>query len=386
MEAGVVSRAFAIDVSESKLTVAKGELVVKGGKSAISVKEVKEFSYDNEGIGELIRFLGEFKEGIMEATASYFYYLHYRLTESGYKVVVVNPLHLHEVLGKKTDKLDAQRLLVAYMTGVVKGSYIPTGEMLELRELTRYRQGLVEKATQVKNEIRKFLETAGYKIEPFDRRGRALLEKLSKGEKLSKEERNELGEKLGRKLNRAERLALRQLVELLKNLEGMIKEVEEAIMSKVPEPVVELSKVPGIGAISAASIYAELGDVSRFPESKEAKAYAGFAPKTKQSGERESHSGMIKGNRYLRRTFFLCARVARKLEPFHDYYESLLSRGKSPIEATCALAGKLVGIAYHVLRDGVYKGPAKKSLRIPKGKNVDLKDIDVGDVLDSLSQ
>ncbi len=67
------------------------------------------------------------------------------ITEKGYKVTVINPLHLSEILGKKTDKLDAQRLLVAYMTGVIKGSYIPTGEIRELRELTRYRESLVEK-------------------------------------------------------------------------------------------------------------------------------------------------------------------------------------------------------------------------------------------------
>ncbi|BDC17399.1 hypothetical protein HS5_02890 [Acidianus sp. HS-5] len=80
----------------------------------------------------------------MEATGPYFYYLHEKLTEKGYKVTVVNPVHLSEILGKKTDKLDAQRLLIAFMTGVVKGSYIPDGE---IKELTRYRTSLVEKTT-----------------------------------------------------------------------------------------------------------------------------------------------------------------------------------------------------------------------------------------------
>ncbi|QXJ30515.1 putative transposase [Saccharolobus shibatae] len=56
-----------------------------------------------------------------------------------------------------------------------------------------------------------------------------------------------------------------------------------------------------IGLISS-TIYAEFGDVSRFSCSK-ARAYAGFAPRTKQSGESESHSGMIMGNKYLRRAF-----------------------------------------------------------------------------------
>jgi len=385
MELKVTNKAFAIDISQSKLTAAKGELVVEQEKSAVYVKEVKEFNYDNEGIEELIKFLGEYKEGIIEATGIYYFYLHEKLTEKGYKVTVINPLHLTEILGKKTDKLDAQRLLVAHMTGVIKGSYIPTGEIMELRELTRYRESLVEKTTQVKNEIRKILEFAGYKIQPFDKKGRKLLEKLVKGEGLSKEEKEELKEKLGRNLNDAEKLALKQLVELLKNLEKMIKEVEDMIISKIPKPVIELSKIPGIGLISAATIYAEFGDVSRFSSSKAARAYASFAPKTKQSGDSESHSGMIRGNKYLRRALYLVAKVARGLEPFKGYYERLIARGKSVTQATCALAGKLASICYHVIKDGVYKGVVKKSFRIPRGKEVNVKDFDVGDALDSLS-
>ncbi len=166
----------------------------------------------------------------------------------------------------------------------------------------------------------------------------------------------------------------------------MVKEVEDMIISKIPQPVVELSKIPGVGLISAATIYAEFGDVSRFSSSKAARAYAGFAPRTKQSGESESHPGMIRGNKYLRRAFFLVARVARKSEPFNEYYERLVSRGKSAIKATCALAGKLASICYHVIKDGVYKGVVKKRFRVPRGKDVNVQDVDVGGVLDSLSQ
>ncbi|QXJ32029.1 putative transposase [Saccharolobus shibatae] len=173
----------------------------------------------------------------------------------------------------------------------------------------------------------------GYKIEPFDKRG-MLLEKLSRGEGLSEEEKDELKEKLGRNLN-DEKLALKQLVELLKSLEAMVKEVEDMIVSKIPQPVVELS--PGVGLISV-TIYAEFGDVSRFSSSK-ARAYAGFAPRTKQSGESESHSGMIMGNKYLRRAFFL---VARKSESFKEYYDRLVSKWKSAIKLVLLVGSLLV--------------------------------------------
>ena len=42
-------------------------------------------------------------------------------------------------------------------------------------------------------------------------------------------------------------------------------------------------------------------------------------------------------------------------------------------------------VACHVLKDDVYKGIVKKSFRLPRGGEVDVKDFDVGDALDSLS-
>lgn len=62
MVLNVINKTFAIHISQNKLT-AKGELVVKQGKSTVSIKEVREFEYNNEGIEELTKFLGEYKEG-----------------------------------------------------------------------------------------------------------------------------------------------------------------------------------------------------------------------------------------------------------------------------------------------------------------------------------
>jgi hypothetical protein len=85
-------------------------------------------------------------------------------------------------------------LAIAYSLGIVKGSYIPIGDILELRELTRYRVNLVEKRTQVKNEI----DFRNCRIQ--DRTRRELMEKLSKGQELSEEDKSELEAMLGRKL------------------------------------------------------------------------------------------------------------------------------------------------------------------------------------------
>jgi len=344
-------------VGESRLVATKMEI----NNNTVKEADTREFKYNEEGLKELIKFLEGYEEGIMEATGVYFYHVYNVLRDKGLKVNVINPVQTVEVLGKKTDKNDSIRLAIAYAAGTVKGSYIPTGEMQELREMTRHREGLVERKTQVKNEIRKVLETAGYKLPPFEKKTKEIVRKLATDEKLTDEEIKEYSKLLGRKLTRIEAFILKQLLDLLNIIEEQIKEVENEIMKFLPEEAVELTKIPGIGPISAATIYAELGDVSRFESSKQAASYAGVSPRTKQSGKTEFHNGLIKGNKHLSRVLFLVARSAKNTVQFNGFYQALLKRTGNSKKATLALANKICRIVYHVLKDGEYKGETKKT-------------------------
>src|SRR5690606_21522715 len=48
--------------------------------------------------------------------------------------------------------------------GLLKGSYIPSREQRELRELVRYRRSLVEEVSRESNRIQKVLEGANIKL------------------------------------------------------------------------------------------------------------------------------------------------------------------------------------------------------------------------------
>ncbi|WP_338598490.1 IS110 family transposase [Sulfolobus tengchongensis] len=360
-------KTFGIDVGESKIVVTKVKLEQQGEQLIERESETREFKYDNEGIQQLINFLGDYKEGIMEATGVYFYYLYDKLTQKGYNIGVVNPLQLREILGKKTDELDSKRLALAYAIGAIKTSYIPKENERELRELERHRKQLEERITQIKNMIRKTLQTAGYKIEPFNKEGRQILDKLVKGQELTNEEKEKLKNLLGRKLNKGEVLILKQLVEEMNMVEGQVKEIDDMIATLIPKATLaELLKIPGIGFTTASTILGEVGDISRFSNSKAFCSYAGLSPRTKQSGEFLSHNGLIPGNKYLRRVFFLAAvRVDGK---FNEFYTRIKERSGSGKKALVAVANKLARIVFHVLRDGVYKGDSKKVVRVRKGR------------------
>lgn len=58
--------------------------------------------------------------------------------------MVVNAQHIKGVPGRKTDVKDAEWIADLVRHGLVKASYIPNREQRELREITHYRQEIIE--------------------------------------------------------------------------------------------------------------------------------------------------------------------------------------------------------------------------------------------------
>jgi len=75
----------------------------------------------------------------MESTGVYWKPVYNILELAGFEILVVNAQHIKAVPGRKTDVKDAERIAALLRLGLVKGSYIPSREQRELRELLRYR-------------------------------------------------------------------------------------------------------------------------------------------------------------------------------------------------------------------------------------------------------
>jgi transposase len=78
--------------------------------------------------------------------------------------MLVNAQHIKTVPGRKTDVKDAEWIANLLRHGLVRGSFIPSRELRELRELVRYRRSLVEERTREINRIQKVLEGANIKL------------------------------------------------------------------------------------------------------------------------------------------------------------------------------------------------------------------------------
>jgi transposase len=100
----------------------------------------------------------------MESTASYWKPVYNLLELEGLHLLVVNAQHIKNVPGRKTDVKDAEWIAGLLRHGLLKGSFIPSREQRELRELIRYRRSFIDERAREINRIQKVLEGANIKL------------------------------------------------------------------------------------------------------------------------------------------------------------------------------------------------------------------------------
>jgi transposase len=72
--------------------------------------------------------------------------------------LLVNPMTVRALRGRKTDRIDARRLAEFLQYGLLKGSFIPPKPVRQLRDLTRLRAHLQQGRNRVINRIGRLLE------------------------------------------------------------------------------------------------------------------------------------------------------------------------------------------------------------------------------------
>ena len=109
----------------------------------------------------------------------------------------------------------------------------------------------------------------------------------------------------------------------------------------------------GIGALTAVTILAELGDCTRFSSSRQAVRYAGLDITVYQSDQRRAPGHISRqGPPALRWALYEAAQVARRGErsPDREYYLDAKERIGGN-RACLSVARKLLKRSYHTLRD-----------------------------------
>jgi transposase len=182
---------------------------------------------------------------------------------------VIRALAKHEA---KTDRCDGDRLGKFQLRGILPGSYLAPPDVRQRRERIRFRMALVGMRTKMKNRIQAILHCHGILhtfSDLFGKAGRRYLESLE--------------------LPEASRQVLLGSLAILDALHQQIAEVEQWMEEnlEVDEIVRLLKTIPGMGLILAHVIRAEIGEIARFPTARHLCSYAGTAPLSNDTADRE---------------------------------------------------------------------------------------------------
>jgi transposase len=127
----------------------------------------------------------------------------------------------------------------------------------------------------------------------------------------------------------------------------------DELLGRIPDAQVLLS-MPGVGRVTAATFVSEVPDVGAFASAAKLAAYAGLAPRVRQSGRSlNSVTKPRSGNRRLKRALVLsAARSVDFCEESRAYYDRKRSEGRCHYSAVVALARRRINVMYAMLRDG----------------------------------
>ncbi len=119
-----------------------------------------------------------------------------------------------------------------------------------------------------------------------------------------------------------------------------------------PDPRMEaLMALPGVGRLTAMTLLAEIGDISRFPSARKLCAWAGLTPAVRNSDRKVRHGHITKqGSVWVRWILQEAAQRAKTQPPFARTYAQIARRRGRQI-VTVAIARRLLARCFHILTE-----------------------------------
>lgn len=251
----------------------------------------------------------------------------------GWDVLVCDPRKLDlKKLGRKTDRRDAQemsrRLWLGDLDRMAK-TYYPDDVEYGHKKQLRVRHYLTQTRQQVVNQMRSLLNAYQLEAPP--------------GALQTRNARAELAAcRMPTPEMQAAFDALRAVFEgIQEQIEGLGRRIAQ--LPAAQPDVAVLDTLPEIGAQSAASLYYELGDVTRFRGPRAIAAYVGLVPKVSQSADKAHHGALTRqGNRELRWVLSQWAVRLLTRSPLVKTWATRLARRMHKNKIRMALARRLI--------------------------------------------
>ena len=295
------------------------------------------------------------------------YEIYRQISRLGHHCSVVAPSLIPTKPGErvKTDRRDSEKLSRLDRAGELTPVWVPDQEQEAMRDLTRAREDMKGLERITKQRLNAFLLRYGRIYESGKSRWTQAHFRWMEGLKFDVT---------------VQQIVFQEYVDAVKQAEarvvGLEQEMEKALEHWVLAPVVEaLMALRGIKLITAMTVMAELGDITRFDSPRQLMSFLGLVPSEASSGQTRRQGGITKtGNSHVRRVLVesgwcyrfparKTAHLQRRAEKCSDEvqaiawkaqkrlcgrYTHLIGRGKLKVQVCTAVARELVGFIWAI--------------------------------------
>jgi len=389
-------RVGGIDVHKKMLAVVVADVDVEEDYEF----EQRKFGTTAAELNKLVEWLveREVEELVMESTAQYWRPVwgaleqHWKPTRTEREGAgsTSGQLHLCQAKsnkgrrGRKDDFGDAKRLVKRLKAQELTLSFVPDEEQRLWRTVTRRRYQLSRHRVRFQGQLESLLEQGHLKLSSvvsdlLGVSGRRILTAIADGETdpavLSamgdcnlKASPAQLEDALAasRRLNEVFRQLLKMALQELALVDSQLKQLDQAamqLMQEHQEVIHRMAEVPGLGAVSAMQIIAEVGPAAAaFRSAKALCSWVGVCPGNEESGGESKSSRSPKGNRHVRRLLNQAAQNAVKVKGsvFQITFQRLMPRlgYKKAIWAIAHRLCRLIWVLLHKRVRYEERGPA----------------------------
>jgi len=279
---------------------------------------------DNKHVLDYFNSLPGAHQAVVESTTGW-YWLNDLLQDNGIELVLAHAKYLKAIsyAKVKTDKVDSQTLAFLLRQGLIPQAHKISRELRGLRDTMRIRLRLIQQRTACLlrlNSIR--LKFNGSVPDPYHFQLAAL--------------------------EHTRDTFTSQILALEKSLHPVL----------IPnDDIQRLLNIPGIGKLSAFTIYLEIDGIERFISDKHFVSYCRLVPAADNSNRSAHHRSSKDGNKYLKIAFSDASVHAIQYYPEYKKFYQKLARRSSEATARTVVAKELAKIVYYILKNkSQYKG------------------------------
>ena len=314
----------------------------------------------------------------MKSTSVYWMPI-WRILENDFKLYLVNPYAIKQLPGRKSDIKDAEWIATCLRKELIRGSYVPSSEIQQLRQYNRRIFDINKQSVYIQNKIDAALQRCNIRIGNYISNVRAksyceIVDMLSEGKtspellivKVHKRTINKWGRDtilaaLEGVVNKTDSRILKQLKEELDMLRRHKVEclvmLRDICMENYKEQILDIQTIPGIGEQGAMQIIAETGvDMKAFMTAAMLVGWAGLKPRNDESNGKFKSRSTTHGNKYLRKILIECAWGASRTQGcfFNKFsYHQTMVRKKNRQKVQVAIARKILVVIWNILEKGV---------------------------------